>query len=195
MSLLSRLSSRSKTPKKTSRGRENVSLDESSPPILPTPRRPLTPAPQNPLSSFGLFAILPLEIRQQILLDAFGSQTLHMDLAFRRPFAAQPPADSTGPSEPHARIYCSYTYFDNPQGFRRIQVDKSQPKAWRWFGCVCHHYPPGRRGPLGKMAPEAVDLSSDGCVLGNTECGDWPGTWPRRCFLGIMGWLLACRQA
>lgn len=228
MSLFSRLSSRThrRAERSQSRSRGRESLSESEPPVLPpTPRRPLTPsgvttahrdntaaAASSSLSCFGLFARLPLEIRWQILVEAFGGQTLHMDLAFRRPFAV-PGADArrgdaaatttdSQPGEPHARIYCSYTYFDNPQGFWRISVDKSRPKAWRWFGCVCHRFfpaigrrPPARHHHLGRLPPEAMDLSSDGCLLGKTECGGWPGAWPRRCFIGIMGWLLACRQA
>ncbi|KAM0326346.1 hypothetical protein ACHAQA_006947 [Verticillium albo-atrum] len=178
--------------------------DESIPPTLPpsTLRRPLTPGPSfEPTAASNLpraetstfFAALPFELRRQILLYAFGRQTLHIDLAFRRPFAPEP---FTAPEKehPHAHIFCDHMYFHSGQGFRRITVDKSQPKAWRWFGCVCH----ARAADIDAFDPslaDVVDLSTDGCLTGRTDCDAWPGTWPGRCFVGVMGWLLSCRQA
>ncbi|CRK39393.1 hypothetical protein BN1708_001610 [Verticillium longisporum] len=177
--------------------------DESIPPILPPSaiRRPLTPssAPGAAESAPAFaaqpspFFTLPFELRRQIFLYAFGRQTLHIDLAFRRPFA---PAPLTTPEKerPHAHIFCDHMYFHSGQGFRRITVDKSSPKAWRWFGCVCH----ARAADVGSFDPsltEVVDLSTDGCLTGRTDCDAWPGEWPGRCFVGVMGWLLSCRQA
>ena len=192
-----------RTSSRTSRHRE----DESLPPILPsTPRRPLTPTSEDAsydtaLAKFGLFARLPYEVRRQILMEAFGNQTLHMDLAFRRPFS-MPPAEKLLsnvqkgiPGQPHAQIYCSHTYFEDSKMFWKISVDKSEPEIWRWFGCICHRSLAPSRQALGVMTPEAMDLSADGCLLGKTECTEWPGIWPERCFIGVMGWLLSCRHA
>ncbi|KAM0271942.1 hypothetical protein ACHAQH_008880 [Verticillium albo-atrum] len=149
--------------------------DESIPPVLPQStirrRRPLTPsstpASEPPVPAFTAqpspFFTLPFELRRQILLYAFGHQTLHIDLAFRRPFA---PAPLTTPEkeQPHAHIFCDHMYFHSGQGFRRITVDKSSPKAWRWFGCVCH----ARADDVGTFDPslaEIVDLYVEGVEI------------------------------
>ncbi|KAI5457176.1 hypothetical protein BGZ63DRAFT_84652 [Mariannaea sp. PMI_226] len=164
----------------------------------PDPRHTLTrPVSRNAATRQAandlFFGRLPPEIRYAIQLMAFGDRTLHMDLRFDHPFnliEKRPyPAWAI-----HARIH-SQTMAGNSH------LRDSQDMRWRWFGCVCHRYPPsgpphlhlGRRRnyPWGHFREPDVDL----CLEGSGLCNEWPGEWPSKCQIGIMGWLLSCRNA
>ncbi|KAH6889136.1 hypothetical protein B0T10DRAFT_47503 [Thelonectria olida] len=163
----------------------------------PKPRHPLTrPASRHASSAEKttdmFFGRLPPEIRSCIQVMAFGDRTIHMDLRFDHPFnlvEKRPyPAWAI-----HARIH-SQTIADNSH------LRDSQEMGWRWFGCVCHRYPPrgtylslGRRRnlPWGHFREPDIDL----CLKGSGLCNEWPGEWPLKCQIGIMGWLLSCRNA
>ncbi|OTA87989.1 hypothetical protein M434DRAFT_80712 [Hypoxylon sp. CO27-5] len=58
----------------------------------------------------------------------------------------------------------------NAQLFHPSLRDETQPKEWTWWSCVCHRLPP-------------------------YSCELYPGILPDKCFIGVRGWLLACRQA
>jgi 2EXR family len=141
-------------------------------PILPAKRQHvLTPSPSHKNLSFyavakgAFFQRLPLELRRQIYIAAFGNRTVHMDLRYDY---HEPP----GPR--HARL----------KGDCMCERDRTVPPDWRWWSSVCH------RNPLD-------DVWLDQCRLGenNAMCFLFPGEWPDKCFLGVMGWLLTCRQA
>ncbi|KEY70802.1 hypothetical protein S7711_10214 [Stachybotrys chartarum IBT 7711] len=68
------------------------------------------------------FFRLPVELRRQILIAAFGGRTLHMDLRFDRPLLkGKVPEYDNG----HARII-SYRHKGNSE----------QRKVWEWTGCL-----------------------------------------------------------
>ncbi|OBT86149.1 hypothetical protein VE02_05760 [Pseudogymnoascus sp. 03VT05] len=92
-------------------------------PFLPD-KRPsvLTPSPSkealvSSLDSYGYFQHLPYEIRRQILTEALGGRTLHVDLTYlNRPI-------------PKKRKYVigkdgGYVY--------------AKSKTWEWYSCECH---------------------------------------------------------
>ncbi|AEO57202.1 hypothetical protein MYCTH_2303064 [Thermothelomyces thermophilus ATCC 42464] len=170
--------------------------------------------------NYGLFQRLPLEVRQQILTQAFGKRTLHVHLAYDHPLARKPNS-----GENKRRMFLSKRADEKrPENRRRhcglgsnLVPDASRPKQWQWFSCVCHRRvvearecrPEPQRPPQGRIEP-----CNDGCLNGrlfttryttNAEWGRLCRCEPiaeydrpmadRECFIGIMGWLLACRQA
>ena len=147
-------------------------------PCLPSQRpRPLTPtAPsKNLVVALGTLATLPAELRRLVLVAAFGERTLHLDLRLSRPRRAD--------------CFDLLTrYAKNEHGLGSAPLgecafpDHAAPPAWRWYGCVCH-----RLIPLSTY----VHPHLDECLRGRANCEDW--LW--ECRIGVMGWLLACRQA
>lgn len=122
----------------------------------------IQPTPGNSI----FFQRLPLEIRCQIYIAAFGGRTVHMDLRFEQPEL---------PGSGHARL--------NPQSPERR--DHSMDRTWLWWSSVCH------RHPLLQPCEDQCRTAS----LPNTVCSLYPGIMPEKCFIGIMGWLLTCRKA
>lgn len=156
--------------------------------------KPYTTSSATSLKNSGpFFNRLPPEIRRHILMLAFGGRTYHMDLSFRHPFHEVDPQETwrfTNMGGVHARIGS-----DNCMN----NFDKSKPRTWQWFGCVCHRYPPdGAWLPMGRRRNYSGyfhDPDHDRCLEGSGHCKGWSGPWPARCFPGIHGWLLSCRQA
>lgn len=134
-----------------------------------------------------LFYLIPFEIRRQILMFAFGEQTIHMDLQFRYQFCL---ADTLhAPDRLHARI----------EGLQR-EIPKEEKREWRWFSSVCHRFSPDAPElPLGRRRNypwvRSNEPHTDRCLKGLGVCEKWPGEWPVKCQIGIMGWLLYCKQA
>lgn len=62
--------------------------------------------------------------------------------------------------------------------------DRTVSPAWLWFSSVCHRNP-------------WLTASEDGCQCSgfSASCYLFPGSMPEKCFIGVMGWLLTCRQA
>lgn len=75
---------------------------------------------------------LPAEIRNQIMIEAFGRRTLHMSLEFQHPFAFVPHKTSEG-RHTHARIQYLRPA---PNSHHRTDL----PKKWTWIGCICHQF-------------------------------------------------------
>ncbi|KFY36953.1 hypothetical protein V494_04920 [Pseudogymnoascus sp. VKM F-4513 (FW-928)] len=169
-------------------------------PFLP-PKRPsiLTPSPSrddlaSPGVNYGLFQKLPYEIRRQILIEAFGERTLHVDLSHNHPLVRK--------SKLQTAKHCDL-------GSNLVR-DTELPMDWQWFGCVCHR---PAEWPDGSTARHSLQIDpewgferamsrpgEDNCLIGGdnhlTECGPVAGEdQPSTCFIGVMGWLLTCRQA
>lgn len=138
--------------------------------------------------NYGLFGRLPYELRRQILVEAFGGRTVHLDFAHGYPLVRAPRTSSDRTAGALTQ-HCGFGY--------DLAPDTAQPQGWQWFGCVCHR----RAGYSGSELEErcaANDLSrstepcDDRCLEGlNCVCGQ---TGPA-CFVGIMGFLSSCRQA
>ncbi|GAO17658.1 hypothetical protein UVI_02002190 [Ustilaginoidea virens] len=119
-------------------------------PISPVGREPALASPhaQQPAAERGcrIFSRVPPEIRRQILVAAFGHQTIHMDLRFRPPLhlTDREPFDGW---EVHARARARAA--QAPTGHPR--PDRCQQeclRTWKWFSCVCHRWDPDRTAPL-----------------------------------------------
>ena len=188
---------------------------ESSLPYLPSTRpRPLTPpeseachgkdekpdSSRSLLRNYGLFGRTPYEVRRQILVEAFGGRTLHMDLSYRHPLVrklklprnAGTPSGS-GPGHRHCDLGSE------------LVPDTSRPLRWQWFGCVCH-----RRARYQEVEKEqryaamevsqSIEPCDDECLDGfESMCScsqvGQSNSGGAACFVGAMGWLVACRQA
>lgn len=163
------------------------------------PRHVLTPTSsaedihlrsQQAVADSMFFQRLPAELRRMILIEAFGGRTVHVDLEWDHPrqFRLETKAKGTDPSHPQLH-HCGMV---RSPGLGR---DVSKPKAWRWFGCVCHRDPEYavRAGPGKRLTSEPW---MDTCLEGEAGwCHNWAGTQPFNCLIGCMGWLTTCRQA
>ncbi|KJZ70256.1 hypothetical protein HIM_10337 [Hirsutella minnesotensis 3608] len=160
------------------------------PPALPKSRpRKLTATRHAIAAATGdspLFRRLPTEVRRQILQQAFGARTVHMDLVLERPVYKR----LAGTTWPRCEVNVARHANVAPCEAR----DRSKPRQWRWSGSVCH-----RLCFSWHLAPAAEfayrQPLRDSCWEGWAGCDLWPGETPQKCFVGAMGWLLACRQA
>jgi len=150
------------------------------------------------------FFRLPYEIRRKILIEAFGERILHINLTFGHPRVVMSEEDieKTYRGEgayPFREVpHCGYKIAkpDSPRRVNGYAVDTREPKRWIWHGSVCHHncenvVRRGKKGEGGIREP-FVDRCFDGRGV---ECHTWPGEMPSKCYPGVMGWLLTCRQA
>ncbi|KAH7179984.1 uncharacterized protein B0J16DRAFT_417588 [Fusarium flagelliforme] len=208
---------------KLGKGRSDPVIPE--PPMLTEPRHVLTPTSssddlRSSNQTASIFTRIPPEIRHEILLQAFGGRTVHIDLVYQHPL------NMTRQRNPGIH------YGENTQQARGFDMDK--PECWQWRGCVCHRKPSNvtrmfgqiqagildpSGGPTGNVWPPLYpeDPSSglgedmdrywfleepgeDGCCKGYAHrCGAHidPSVngRPDSCWIGAMGWLLACRKA
>lgn len=167
-------------------------------PFLPTPPStgedattrgvPKTaPAPQNGI----FFERLSPDLRRIILVEAFGDRVVHMDLRYDRPLRARPP-----------RKFMHAGGVDVLDQGHSASRQMRKPRAWQWYSCVCHRDPVwfmerwhGAKLDVGDMASHPV---MDSCLRRRPQsCDSPPGDTGdmSRCFLGVMGWLMTCRQA
>ncbi|KAH8705668.1 hypothetical protein BGW36DRAFT_367975 [Talaromyces proteolyticus] len=164
---------------------ENSEVDPL--PFLPTKRNPITPSPSTDcllnIDSYGIFGKLPPEIRRQILIQAFGNRTWHVDLNYI-------------PSQlniAHQKKQLSRdTYLKNPG----LKTDDEESPSWQWFSCECFRWEHWHRGV---KYPGHMHLPYGDNCLGGQVCscgGDGKHVRkPREHSIGIMGWLLSCRMA
>lgn len=176
--------------KKRLEGSKSRQQSASLPPYVPL-QRPRPPSPTALGESISqpptclLFTKLPTDIRRTIFIAAFGDRTLHIDLVFDHLLLSPPPAYQRN----HAWIYTQ----DGPSS---SGSGGSESKIWRWGGAVCH-----RNGPYlppGGMVPRFLWEGpwNDQCMLGEaSSCEEHEGQWPDKRQVGIMGFLLSCKQA
>lgn len=145
------------------------------------------------------FAHLPAEVRRRVLIYAFGDKTLHMDLRLRQsihPVAGDEDTHWARLPSTHGPVTWNHAGILTPGKAAADSHDSR--KRWRWFSCVCHRFP--ARGPdalpLGRRRNypwiQYREPEEDLCLRGGGCCDGWP---ENSCRLGIMGWLLTCRQA
>lgn len=168
-------------------------------------RRPVSPVPllvaaateapsqrsQTSQTASPFFRQLPAEIRRNILIHAFGSQGVHIDLTFDFPVKR---LDELAPSVKAA--HCNRNIKQNfvPRHTRKPTLvrETSRPRQWNWFSSVCHRYIPN---PSTWDYDNARDDVCNNDWPGDVPCGQYPGEMPGKCQVGAMGWLLSCRRA
>lgn len=153
---------------KDHKGHESTSRQPDVPALPSTRKHVLTQHPSyetNPNPENVFFSRVPREIRDQIYIAAFGGRTLHMDLQLKQPDL--PDASS------------QFTHAHANADARR---NSNARREWMWWSSVCHRHP-------------VAEPWDDTCQSGSSRelCNHfYPGD---DCFLGVMGWLLSCRQA
>ena len=170
-------------------------------PTLPQARpRVLTPSPSRETltlsaaaatSNSSFFQNLPFEIRHKILKEAFGNYTMHMHLSCDIPKVPLSIRRQQDPKQRHANIK---KVPPRPQPPSKFSIPKK--KTWQWWSCICHRATP--RSISQWQARTWLERPCyDGCytTMHSTWCDFWPGEAPGKCFIGVMGWLLSCRQA
>lgn len=133
----------------------------------------------------AFFRRLPPEIRRVILVAAFGDKILHMGLDLLR--------------DDHYRTW-EELYYTISQGYRQGAELPYSGVSWQWSGCVCRrHKSDESRLPFGRRGNSSVFRASepgyDDCLTARRYCLIVPGQSPDAYRIGIMGWLLTCRQA
>lgn len=150
------------------------------------------------------FGRLPIEIRRRILIHAFGDHTVHMHLRLERIPRRRPYKEPFLPNvyvefnttRPHGGLTADMDHRGlwTDTVLAKSDVARGGPRGrrWQWWGCVCH-----RSIPTGVIG-EVNDLWNDKCLVGEADYCYMYGpmeTYPHRCMIGCMGWLLASRQA
>lgn len=158
-------------------------LPQSRPRILTpsTSRESLFESAASATENSAFFLKLPFEIRHKILRDAFGDRTIHMDLYFdypMKPLSERQPNRTQGVGG--ARV---------PPPEPRWGIAREQGKQWQWLSGECYR---GSHVMASKMVEYQGDEDSfpgmtDCCEIFHTSIGVRP--------VGVMGWLLSCRQA
>ncbi|EEU37421.1 uncharacterized protein NECHADRAFT_86237 [Fusarium vanettenii 77-13-4] len=140
-------------------------------------------------SESPFFKKLPYEIRQGILMFAFGNRLIHIDLSLAHPTRN---AINANPTFFITNDHCGRARVVWPLS----PIDTGKPKCWQWRGCLCHRIPPDSRGDFHDRARNIPQPGDDRCCMGfGASCDQWPGQLPNKCWIGIMGWLLTCRQS
>lgn len=177
----------------------SLTKGDQEPPLPTLPRdrpRVLTPSPSretlvlsaaDATSNSAFFQKLPFEIRYRILKEAFGNYTVHMHLCYDFP---KVPLDvrQRDPIYRHA----SYRKAQ-PQSQTKFGIPRK--KTWQWWSCICHR---AYQSQLSYWQPSVNPKPCiDRCYSGNIglSCECWAGKAPGKCFIGVMGWLLSCRQS
>lgn len=153
------------------------------------------PSPAN--STSLLFGRLPVEIRRRILIYVFGNKTLHMDLQLRKSVHSVLGQIDPLKRQPWWRAPVSWDHAGILKA--RVPSESDSKVLWRWFSCVCHRYPAfgpnalsyGRRSNF--PVRDFREPESDVCLKGGGCCNERP--IHDTCLIGIMGWMLLCRQA
>lgn len=164
-------------------------------PVLPKNRpRVLTPSHSRETlilsaaaatANSAFFQKLPFEIRRQILKEAFGNYVVHMDLNYDFPVVPLH-IRQRHPIHKHANTNGRDTL--PPQSKFGLPINKK----WQWWSSICHRDSPSWLEPRMSTRPcndECRDASY------NLACDKWPGNTPGKCFIGVIGWLLSCRQS
>ncbi|KAF5243095.1 hypothetical protein FAUST_3014 [Fusarium austroamericanum] len=174
-------------------------------PILPNPRpRALTPDPflgseanRAPMPRYQescFWFKVPPNIRRDIIRLAFGDTRLHL-------FIDWDYVDV--PRQPSRKLHCGIArgpLDDENMAKRRIKrlKDETQPEKWQWWGSRCHRVHPNDDGTLGPMTRGGSQGPwADYCRSGGSAdiCEAWRRQdGPPACHIGVMGWLLSCRQ-
>ncbi|KAF6803419.1 hypothetical protein CMUS01_15093, partial [Colletotrichum musicola] len=91
---------------------------------------PTDPSPH----AYGLFHRVPVEVRRQVLVEAFGKQTIHIDLIHGRP--RDNPRGS--PNKEHRLRRAPRAPQKLTSGPALHKLKPRPKKEWRWYSCVCH---------------------------------------------------------
>ncbi|KAK4462925.1 hypothetical protein QBC42DRAFT_72773 [Cladorrhinum samala] len=178
--------------------------------VVPPPIPSIPPAvpqdswqPTNPQTSSSFFALLPFEIRHQILREAFGDRTVHIDLRVRcaspksskawLPWKISLQSDSSQEPQRHGRhpgkTYNRYQAERNPEFYFK---DHGRP-TWKWYSCICHNVVPPDLASSFSYEDDMIlesDLG-DSCLGGRANCS---GSDAAECHLGAMGFLRSCKR-
>lgn len=152
-------------------------LETQDPPIPSLPEGPaLSPSLRQPHP--GFFS-LPKEIRDVILTEAFGNVRVHIDLRLLPPRLDITsdviiPTVHGGPYPPLATAVYDW---------------KSHQRAWKWHSSVCHS-----RSPVWNLGYDTLP-HHDTCLSGRNPCVKGYTTASRQCRLGVIGFMMSCKQA
>ncbi|KAG7149341.1 hypothetical protein HYQ46_001755 [Verticillium longisporum] len=143
-------------------------------PVTRTNRRPLTPLLAEDLAVAAIptspfFAVLPPDVRIEILVVAFCGLRLYVDLGRGAP-------NNSRPRRHCGRAPC-------------LGITLKRDRIWRWTDGTCHRLPTIWLSDEWTPQDELMLPRRYCCIDGQAQCCG------RACFLGVMGWLLSCRQA
>lgn len=131
----------------------------------------------------NFFKRLPFDMRRRIIVTAFGDQIIHLSLEWA------PPVELPGEDEYRNPVYGPMTMSENTERDEThgILWNERCPAYWQWGSCFC------RRTPAFKSERAHQNVCKSGLL--NDECLEDILREPLHCRIGVMGWLLSCRQA
>lgn len=153
------------------------------------------------------FYKLPTELRQEILREAFGDRTLHLDVRSRTSMheLRVRRGNPLKMHRPGARGWRRLVPWFYPKTYRHgfhSNESLEELPVWRWDGCFCHGGLVSwtNREHLFDIlhSGDPEPLFSDGCWRGRAWCcspAHVTATLPDHARVGAMGFLLSCKQA
>ena len=145
----------------------------------PFPTLPDTPIVLSSAQSQTGFFSLPFELREVILTEAFGYARIHIDLQLLPPLHESLVSDSCPGSynSPNLPLHRHLYQWDSP--IRR----------WKWYSCFCYLLQNGLTGEYGVLPHH------DLCRFDDELCQHRKASAPKKCRLGIIGFMMSCKQA
>lgn len=138
----------------------------------------------------AFFTLLPPELRRRILVEAFGSQTVHI----YRPFMAEP---STSELPVPARRKRWFGFGRQAAHVRHSTSEHPAPAQGKSrFGRVCRRQPNNFMDGVNPDYAEETNPTRDTCFR-YFENRHWcpKGDMPHNYVIGALGWLQSCHQA
>ncbi|RBR09600.1 hypothetical protein FVER53590_13846 [Fusarium verticillioides] len=144
-------------------------------------------------------------IDDQTALDDKGRPLYEIgeEVRGRRPEPSRKEAKALGwkrvKAYPGSKYHCRLVTEPESWGNKRFPVtDQSQAEGWQWRGSRCHRYPPNMAKDPGPMTHRGLKGPWDDycCNGGDPDiCEAWRDEeGSSACNIGVMGWLLSCRQ-
>ncbi|KAJ4002799.1 hypothetical protein NW766_012732 [Fusarium irregulare] len=152
---------------------------------------------------------LPADLRHEILIQAFGARRIHMDLFYNYPYVSKP-GDSGLPQAAHYGGWYTKTRRKRWQWRGCVCHRTPSPEKQKLNDDVYRVWPADNRSgdpyspyPSWELGEERNRLfdpdepGDDTCLRGYArECRSYTDSGDRSaCWIGAMGWLMACRQA
>ncbi|KAF5672223.1 hypothetical protein FCIRC_8476 [Fusarium circinatum] len=133
---------------------------------------------------------VPPNVRRDILRLAFGDTRIHINLEYNHPHIAHPESSN---------LHCGIVVGPGEYPGEETRVlDETKPATWRWWSSRCHRsYPDEIKGQGPMTRGGALGPWVDCCRNGGDSsiCEAWKEQeGPLACHVGVMGWLLSCRQ-
>lgn len=156
--------------------KDTIEAQIQDPPLPSLPNTPILLSPTHPQT--GFFS-LPFEVREIILTEAFRYVRIHIDLQLLPPRHEVIVPDGCPGSygSPNLPLHRHLYQWDSPI------------RCWKWYGCFCCLLQNTLTEEYGVLPHH------DLCRFEDELCPSRRTSVPCQCRLGIMGFMMSCKQA